>query len=119
MEHRLSYLWLFLWILWPPGRSEFVYIVKESKKRKRKKKKKPEDLRGQEHLKQFSKFSSGSESGEEEDDGEDIEEEVAETGDQDDLFKSDHEFSCESDVPDDDWQPVKHARTATKVSYNK
>ena len=35
----------------------------------------------------------------------------------DNLFKSDHEFSCESDVPDEDWQPVKHARTATKVTF--
>lgn len=91
--------------------------VIESKKRKRKKKKKPEELRGQEHLKQFSKFSSGSESGEEEEEGEEIEEEVAEAGDQDDLFKSDHEFSGESDVPDDDYEPVKHARTATNVGF--
>ena len=30
------------------------------------------------------------------------------------LFKSDHEFSCESDVPDGEIQEVKHARTATK-----
>ena len=92
--------------------------VKEDRKRKRKKKKKPEDLRGQEHLKQFSKFSSGSESGEEDEDGEEIEEEVAaDGGDRDDLFKSDHEFSCESDVSDDDFVPVKHARTATKVYF--
>ena len=88
----------------------------EGKKRKRKKKKKPEDLRGQEHLKQFSKFSSGSESGEEDEEGEEIEEEAADAGDGDELFKSDHEFSCESD-DSDDYQPVKHARTATKVDF--
>ena len=92
--------------------------VKEGRKRKRKKKKKPEELRGQEHLKQFSKFSSGSDSGDEDEDGEEIEEEVAaDGGDRDDLFKSDHEFSCESDVSDDDFVPVKHARTATKVYF--
>jgi hypothetical protein len=41
--------------------------------------------------------------------------------DQDDnLFKSDHEFSCESDVPDEEAAPVKHARTgATKKSSKK
>merc|ERR1719189_2834367 len=94
--------------------------VKEGRKRKRKKKKKPEDLRGQEHLKQFSKFSSGSDSGDEDEDGEEIEEEVAaDGGDRDDLFKSDHEFSCESDVSDDDFVPVKHARTATKKKSKK
>jgi hypothetical protein len=29
----------------------------------------------------------------------------------DNLFKSDHEFSCESDVPDEEAAPIKHART--------
>ena len=45
-----------------------------------------------------------------------IEEEAADAGDGDELFKSDHEFSCESD-DSDDYQPVKHARTATKVDF--
>lgn len=27
------------------------------------------------------------------------------------MFKSDHEFSCESDVPDEEAAPIKHART--------
>ena len=34
--------------------------------------------------------------------------------DEDNLFRSEHEFSCESDVPDDQVQPIKHARTAKK-----
>jgi remodeling and spacing factor 1 len=38
----------------------------------------------------------------------------------DNLFKSDHEFSCESDVPDEEAAPVKHARTgATKKRSKK
>lgn len=39
---------------------------------------------------------------------------MEEDEDDDNLFRSDHEFSCESDVPDDEAQPIKHARTATK-----
>ena len=39
--------------------------------------------------------------------------------DDNDIFKSDHEFSCESDVPDNEVQVVKHARTATKGGKRK
>ena len=35
------------------------------------------------------------------------------------MFKTDHEFSCESDVPDAEAKPVKHARTATKAGKRK
>lgn len=59
-------------------------------------------------------FSSENEE-EEEDDHLEFEEEEEE----DILNKSDHEFSMESDVDDDEsWQPVKRARTAKKGIFS-
>jgi remodeling and spacing factor 1 len=84
------------------------------KKRRRRRRKKKKRKKGEEGLREFERFSSGSSSGdeglegEEEDFEEDHEEEDV------DLFKSDHEFSCESDDPEGTAQPIKHARTATK-----
>jgi len=63
--------------------------------------------------KEFSKFSSGSEeSGLEEEDLGDLEEMYHEIEEErDNIFKSDHEFSCESGDDDEDYVVVKHART--------
>ena len=93
----------------------------DGKKKRRRKKKKKKNARDGQHLKEFEKFSSGSETGDEEVTSGEV------TGDEDlipaakgrgkaddDIFRSDHEFSCESDVPDEEAQPVKHARTAGK-----
>merc|ERR1712141_226775 len=93
----------------------------EDLKKKKKKKHKTKKNRGDTVNREFEKFSSGSESDE---DGSDVEspEEMGEDDiirKEDDLFKSDHEFSCESDVPDTDVQIVKHARTATKGGKKK
>lgn len=52
-------------------------------------------------------FSSSSEEEEEEDLEEEEEEEKL-------VFKSDHEFSPESDIEEADAQPIKRARTAKK-----
>ena len=72
-------------------------------------------------MRQFAKFSSGSSSDdaglEGESDDEDLHHLDMEMEDENDAAnanRSDHEFSCESDVPEDEWQPIKHARTATK-----
>ena len=91
--------------------------VGETKKRRRKKKKKQK--RGEEHMRQFAKFSSGSSSDdaglEGESDDEDLHHlDMEEDMDEINANRSDHEFSCESDVPEEEWQPIKHARTATK-----
>lgn len=60
------------------------------------------------------KSSSGS-SSENEEEEEDDHLEFEEEEEEDILNKSDHEFSMESDVDDDEsWQPVKRARTAKK-----
>merc|ERR1712241_93242 len=72
----------------------------------------------------FAKFSSGSDgSGLEDDEEQDIEDMYhAIEEERDTLFKSDHEFSCESEDEDDKIE-VKHARTGTnrkrkrKVDY--
>merc|ERR1712086_1180806 len=67
---------------------------------------------------EFEKYSSGSESNE---DGDEYESPPPAPEDLYDInpFKSDHEFSCESDVPDTEVQIVKHARTATKGGKQK
>merc|ERR1711974_196811 len=90
-------------------------------KKKRRRKKKKKNARDGQHLKEFEKFSSGSETGDEEvTSGEvTVDEDLIPTAKgrgkaDDDIFRSDHEFSCESDVPDEEAQPVKHARTAGK-----
>ena len=56
----------------------------------------------------FSYFSSSSESEEEEEEEDGLEEEEEEEL----VFKSDHEFSPESDLEENDTVPVKRARTA-------
>jgi len=83
---------------------------KKKRKRKNKKKKK----RGEENLRQFEKFSTGSD---ENDEGlEAMSDDFEDYSHQEDidrlLDKSDHEFSCESDVPENEVKMVKHARTA-------
>ena len=84
--------------------------TKKRKKRRKKKKKK----RGEEHMREFEKFSSGSDGSENLEDVEYDSHDLLDHEDDDLLFRSDHEFSCESDVPDDQVQPVKLARTAKK-----
>ena len=90
----------------------------EGDRKKRKRKKKKKQKRGEEHMRQFAKFSSGSSSDdlglEGESDDEDLHHLDMENDDEVNANRSDHEFSCESDVPEDEWQPIKHARTATK-----
>merc|ERR1712115_326685 len=75
---------------------------------KKKKKKQPWETVNRE----FSKFSSGSDgTGLEDEDLGDLEEMYHEIEEERDiLFKSDHEFSCESEDEDDKIE-VKHART--------
>merc|ERR1711915_500034 len=81
--------------------------VKEVKIKKKKKKQPWEVVN-----KEFSKYSSGSDgTGLEEDDLGDLEEMYHEIEEErDTLFKSDHEFSCESE-DEDEKIIVKHART--------
>ena len=86
-------------------------------KQRRRRRKKKKHKRGEENLKEFARFSSGS--SDEDDEGLEAEEFDDHFGadhhHDDDLFnKSDHEFSCESDVPDDEAQPIKHARTGKR-----
>ena len=86
----------------------------EGKRKYKKRRKKKKNKRGEENLREFSRFSSGS----------DGSENLEEVSDHDDLMdvdddemlfsRSDHEFSCESDVPDDQAVQIKHARTAKK-----
>merc|ERR1712083_693148 len=91
---------------------------KESKKRKKKHKTKKN--RSDTVNREFEKYSSGSEEDEDGPDFESPEEnEIIQDKIDDDLFKSDHEFSCESDVPDTEATIVKHARTATKGGKKK
>merc|ERR1712029_1271250 len=59
--------------------------------------------------KEFCKFSSGSDGSGIEDE-EELEEIYHEIEDRELMFKSDHEFSCESEN-DEDWVEIKHART--------
>ena len=79
------------------------------------------DIRRQGPRQEFEKFSSGSEESDEDGPGSeespDENELIVEKND--DLFKSDHEFSCESDVPETEAQIVKHARTVTKGGKRK
>ena len=90
----------------------------EEGKKKRKRRKKKKHKRGEEHMRQFAKFSSGSSSDdaglEGESDDEDLHHLDMEAEDEEaaNANRSDHEFSCESDVPEDEWQPIKHAREA-------
>ena len=83
----------------------------ETPRKRRKKKKKK---RGEEHIRQFEKFSSGSDGSENLEEIEYDSHDMLDHEDDDILFRSDHEFSCESDVPDDQVKPIKHARTAKK-----
>ena len=87
-------------------------------KEKKKKKVKTKKNRGDVVNREFEKYSSGSESNE---DGDEYESPPPAPEDLYDInpFKSDHEFSCESDVPDTEVQIVKHARTATKGGKQK
>merc|ERR1711936_433734 len=78
---------------------------KEKKIRKLKKKK----AAWENVNKEFCKFSSGSD-GEGLEDEEELEDLYHEIEDRELLFKSDHEFSCESEE-DEDWVEIKHART--------
>ena len=73
--------------------------VKKKRKKKRKHKRKPNDP--------WASSSSSSEEEEEEEEEEEFSEEDLEL-----VFKSDHEFSPESDLEEADMQPVKRARTA-------
>ena len=95
------------------------WTFQESKKRK--KKHKTKKGRGDTVNREFEKFSSGSEESDEDGPGSeespDENELIVEKND--DLFKSDHEFSCESDVPETEAQIVKHARTVTKGGKRK
>ncbi|KAK7072938.1 hypothetical protein SK128_014055 [Halocaridina rubra] len=77
---------------------------KEKKKKKRKKRGRKKTSTGDPWANSSSSSSSSSEDEEMEEDEED---EVLE-------FKSDHEFSPESDVEDQDAQPIRRARTAKK-----
>jgi len=79
--------------------------LKETKIRKIKKKK----ATWENVNKEFTKFSSGSDGSGLEDE-EELEEIYHEIEDRELMFKSDHEFSCESD-DDEDYVEVKHART--------
>merc|ERR1711953_485435 len=90
------------------------YKGDDPSKSKRKRRKNKKNKRGEENLREFAKFSTGSDDSNEgleamSDDFEDY-------PGQDDmdrlLDKSDHEFSCESDVPENEVKVVKHARTA-------
>jgi len=89
---------------------------KDPEKAKRKRKKKKKKGRGDVVNREFEKFSSGSDSNEggPDYDSPDMADYEGQVLDDNDIFKSDHEFSCESDVPDNEVQVVKHARTATK-----
>ena len=88
-------------------------LFQDPSKEKKKKKVKTKKNRGDVVNREFEKYSSGSESNE---DGDEYESPPPAPEDLYDInpFKSDHEFSCESDVPDTEVQIVKHARTATK-----
>jgi hypothetical protein len=82
----------------------FIY-TKGRKRRRRKKKKKKHGERG--HLKEFEKFSSGSDSNEDVEEEEEVDDAHVVDEHDDNLFRSDHEFSCESDVPDEEAAPIQ------------
>jgi len=75
------------------------------KRRRRKKKKKKHGDRA--HLKEFEKFSSGSDSNEDVEEEEEVDDAHVVDEHDDNLFRSDHEFSCESDVPDEEAAPIQ------------
>ncbi|KAG8237151.1 hypothetical protein J437_LFUL011200, partial [Ladona fulva] len=81
----------------------------DGKKKHKKKKKKRKKKRGKKGNNPWeSSDSSSSEEGEEEEEEEEDDDEVL-------VFKSDHEFSPESDLeqgPEEDVQPTRRARTA-------
>ncbi|XP_071537316.1 uncharacterized protein [Panulirus ornatus] len=82
---------------------------KDREKRKRKRKKRGKKRTNPNDPWAHSSTSSSSEEEEEEDLEEEEEEEKL-------IFKSDHEFSPESDIEEADAQPIKRARTAKKVT---
>ena len=94
------------------------FLFQDPAKEKKKRKVKTKKGRGDVVNREFEKYSSGSESNE---DGDEYESPPPDPADLYDInpFKSDHEFSCESDVPDTEVQIVKHARTATKGGKRK
>ena len=84
-------------------------------KKRRKRRKKKKKRRGEENLREFERFSSGSDGSENlENETDHDDHDLLGVYDDELLFKSDHEFSCESDVPDDQAVQIKHARTAKK-----
>merc|ERR1719150_2278955 len=82
---------------------------KELKEKREKKKTKKKKAPWENVNKEFGKFSSGSDGSGIEDE-EELEEMYHEIEDRELMFKSDHEFSCESDN-DEDYVEVKRART--------
>ncbi|KAK8741318.1 hypothetical protein OTU49_002613, partial [Cherax quadricarinatus] len=78
---------------------------KKRKKRGKRKRSNPNDP--------WAHSSTSSSSSSEEDEEEDLEEDDEE---ENLVFKSDHEFSPESDIEEADAQPIKRARTAKKVT---
>lgn len=85
--------------------------IKKKKRRERKKTKAPSKI-----FDEHRPWQSSSGSSEEEVEDEAEEEEVIEEDDPPLVFKSDHEFSPESDVcSDTEYQPLKRARTARKT----
>ncbi|CAD6228659.1 GSCOCG00006484001-RA-CDS [Cotesia congregata] len=98
---------------------EEVVVVKEiekeskKKKKKRKKKKKKESKFNEAKPWQSSSGSSTEDENENEEEEDDIEEDIESEGSF--LFKSDHEFSPESDLEkDEELEPMRRARTARK-----
>merc|ERR1712029_1011343 len=89
------------------GKELFVTLMKMKKK-----KAKWENVN-----KEFCKFSSGSDGSGLEDE-EELEELYHEIEDRELMFKSDHEFSCESE-DDEDWVEIKHARTGAAKKRKK
>ncbi|KAG7164131.1 Remodeling and spacing factor 1-like, partial [Homarus americanus] len=82
---------------------------RERRKRKKKKRGKRRKTNPSDPWAHSSTSSSSSSEEEEEEDMDDEEEENL-------IFKSDHEFSPESDIEEADAQPIKRARTAKKVT---
>merc|ERR1711872_725757 len=91
---------------------DYKHEPKEPRVKKEKKDKKKKSRDGEKMYHEFSKYSSGSDGTgmEDESDIAELYQEIAE--EEDDIFATDHEFSCESD--DDEKVTVKHARTRTK-----
>nr|XP_045592211.1 uncharacterized protein LOC123754093 [Procambarus clarkii] len=85
---------------------------KERDRRKRKKKKRGKRRRTNPNDPWAHSSTSSSSSSEEEEEEEDLDDEEEENL----IFKSDHEFSPESDIEEADAQPIKRARTAKKVT---